>query len=931
MLLGGRKTRTTFVVAPRRSLCALHTVAIVVLVMSTSGRAQSPSAVVYGVVQGADVPLADVTIRLLPAGQSQPAAHWVTGADGRFRFAGLIWGRYRLEFAAAGWQSRTVNIDLRSDGTLWLNTTLVPLAAEKSPRSQLLDESVWHGTQFGDLQIRQLPNGRNIWSLLEAQEPSTVTNRFDIAGLQTATPALFSAFGASWTENQYQFNGLDVTDPYTPGLPLINPGIDTLSEFRVVTASKPAASQGSGENLALASPEPGGALHGGIAFYGSGGALQSNNMDARLRMLGFPGPERLNSLIDAQAQLGGALPKATGTIPFFLSLSTQQAAQNLGGFAAPVDSGVNRVLADLAPWSHGSQRLNVLYSGQHVFNSAQGAMPTIAPSATTRGNDNFNQFQALWSQHLCPAAVLTASFGVVNAIESSAFQNQAQGASAVNLPSLTLTGPAPLATSGIRTRYEANGTLRTIAYGPWGTHSLSLGLDWERSEVVNRWYSMGDSLEVLVDGAGSEVIRWNTPARAKQHVQNVAEYVQDSWRPWKWLALPVGVRIDTSSGQANRVANSINWTTVQPRAGFVVPLRPAGLVLQGSWSRYGHLLQGSYLDFGNPAALGAQVYRWEDGNGDGIAQPSGLGPLLRVWGGPYSAVDPHIARPYTDEFNFGLQENFSNRLMASLRFLRRDDHRLIALDNIGVPFSQYTLVQYPDPGNDGIYGTSDDQVLTLYNENPSALGHDFLLLTNPSGLRASYKGVEAVVSVRPQQAWGFSASFTAGQTLARTSPGNSPLQNDTGVVSTLAIDPNTLVMSQGRTYFDRGYTGKVTAYYFAPHGFYLAAVATYLDGVSFGRLLFVNGFNQGPFFVRATPVGHPGGFQTELNSSLDFRFARDFRARRGVVSGYFDVFNLLNLNNNTQEMALTGPTFLERVPVSIEAPRTFRLGISWVF
>ena len=895
------------------------------------GRAQSRSAAVYGVVQSPGAPLADVTIHLWPADQSQPIAEGVTGADGRFRFTGLTWGEYYLGFAAEGWQNRTIHIDLRSDGTLWVNTTLVPLPGEEAPRSQPLDESVWFGTQFGDLAIRQLPNGRNIWSLLEAQEPSTVTNRFDIAGLQTATPALFSAFGASWTESQYRFNSLDVTDPYTSGLPLINPGVDTLSEFRVVTASKPAASQGSGENLTLASPEAGGALHGGIAFYGSGGPLQSNNMDAGLRILGFPGPEQLSSLIDAQAQLGGNLPKAMEAIPFFLSLSAQQVAQTLGGFSAPVDSGVNRVLADFAPWLHGSQRLNLLYSGQHVFNSAQGATPTIAPSATTHSNDNFNQFQALWSQRLRPSAVLSASFGVVNAIESSAFQNGAQGTSAVNLPLLTFTGPAPLASSGVRTRYEANGILQIIAYGSWGAHSLSLGVDWERSEIVNRWYSMGDSLEVLVNRVSSEVIRWNTPAQAKQHVQNVAEYVQDAWRPWKWLALPLGLRIDTSSGQADGVANSISWTTVQPRTGFVVPLWPAGLVLQGSWSRYGHVLEGRYLDFGNPAALGAQVLRWGDANGDGIAQASELGPLLRVWGGPYSAIDSHIARPYTDEFNFGLQENFSSRFTAALRFLRRDDHRLIALENSGVSFSQYTPVPYPDPGNDGIYGTLDDQVLTLYNENPPALGHDFLLLTNPQGLRASYKGVEAVVVMRLQQAWGFSASFTAGQTLARTSPGNSPLENDTGVVSSLAIDPNTLVMSRGRTYFDRGYTGKVTAYYFAPHGFHLAAVATYLDGVPFGRLLFVNGFNQGPFFVRATPVGHPGGFQTELNSSLDFRLARDFRVQRGIVSGYLDVFNLLNLNNNTQEMALTGPSFLLRVPVSIEAPRTFRLGISWRF
>jgi len=293
-------------------------------------------------------------------------------------------------------------------------------------------------------------------------------------------------------------------------------------------------------------------------------------------------------------------------------------------------------------------------------------------------------------------------------------------------------------------------------------------------------------------------------------------------------------------------------------------------------------------------------------------------------------VDPHIARPFTDEISFGLQQSVGNRVTASIHFFRRDDHRLIGLENPGVPFSDYTPVQYTDPGNDGVRGTPDDQVLTLYNEKPSALGHDFLLLTNP-GLRASYKGFEALVIAQVRNSWEFSASFSAGQTLARTSPGNSPFQNDTGFTGSLGVDPNTLVMSQGRTYFDRGYMGKITAYYAAPHGFYFAAVATYFDGVPFGRLLFVNGFNQGPFFVRATPVGHPGGFQTQLNSTLDVRLARNFHLREGTVSGYLDVFNILNLNSNTREADLTGPAFLLRVPLAIEAPRTVRLGMSWNF
>ena len=58
------------------------------------------------------------------------------------------------------------------------------------------------------------------------------------------------------------------------------------------------------------------------------------------------------------------------------------------------------VLVDFTPWLDQHQRIDLLYSGQHVFNSAQGAMPNVSPESTTRGNDNFSQFQALWRRSL---------------------------------------------------------------------------------------------------------------------------------------------------------------------------------------------------------------------------------------------------------------------------------------------------------------------------------------------------------------------------------------------------------------------------------------------------------------------------------------------------------------------------------------------------
>jgi hypothetical protein len=791
------------------------------------------------------------------------------------------------------------------------------------------DDTLSWATRFTDTSIRGLPNARNIWSLLQSQDPSTVTNRLDVAGLETGVPALFGAVGASWTENQYRFNGFDVTDPYIPGIPLIDPGLDNLAEFQVIAGVKPASSAGSGVTLSLSAARPSEDLHGSAWMYYSSRGLQSDNFNARLARFHFPGPERMNNLLDGGAQLGDKLPSWAASSPIFTELATQQLSKDLGGFAVPINTRVYRALVDLAVFARSSKSLDLLYSGQHVINSRQGASPLVSPDATTRANLNFHQWQGRWNQAMNPFTRLTVGFGVVNAIIASEFQAGVQGPSTIDLPRMSVAGAAPISLAGTRTRYEAQGLANIMLNGPTGTHNVNVGLDWNRSNVSNRWNALAGFDQILVQGISSEVVRWNTPTEARLHVQNLSEFAQDSWRPAKWLNVVLGLRADTSTGRAAGQAG-ISWTTLQPRVGFVVPVTPWRSFLKASWVRYGHLLQGRYLDSGNPQSLGGQIFRWSDLNRDGFAQPGELEQLTQAFGGPFSVIDPRLRRPFTDEISFGAEQDIGFGFGATIRFFRRDDHRLLALRNVAVPSSDYDPVNFVDPGNDGVVGTHDDQALTLYNRKPSALGRDSLELGN-SVFHASYKGLEARLFKRFLHSWALSATFTATRTLATTSPGNSVFENDTGFIAQLAVDPNTLINAQGRTYFDRAFTGKIAAYYSAPHGFQFAVVASYYDGLPFGRLLFIDSFNQGPFFVRATPVGHPGGFQTELNSTLDTRVARDFTLKKGVLSAYVDFFNILNFNSNTQEADLTSPSFLSRVPLAVEAPRTARLGIRWRF
>jgi len=922
-----------------RRLVLVGAVAWVMLSASVALLAQAASLV--GVVAGpGGEGIPGVTVRVLTGslwpGDSLVVSELTTDAAGRFSAAGLSPGTYDLELLQAGRRLRKVSgLELSSVTTLEVTVELLSGAAATGEAAtssfRIENRGVDWGAGFGLPSRRRLPNAGNVWSILESQEPSIVTDRLDVGGLKTGVPALFGALGASWTENQYTLNGFDVTDPYIPGRPLADPDLDAVLELQTVSAAKPAPLAASGVALDFTTPRLLESLHGSTRWYYSGRSLQSDNQDARLARFDFPGPERFRRLVDGNVELGGKLPFHRVSWPFFAALSTQQLSKTLGGFSAPIDVHVYRALAEAEPLASGPDRLRLLYSGQHVFNSHEGAEPHLASSATTLGNHNFHQFQARWERALTPGTALAAGFGVAHAIVSSGIQSHLDSLSAVTLPQMSRSGPAPLSLAGLRTRYEGKALIQAVKEGPLGNHSFAFGGDWERSYVSNRWDSLGGMEQTFVRGVGAEVTRWNTPTAARQQVQNVAVFAHDAWRPWRRLRLPLGFRLDSASGQAAGAAEGIRWTTLQPRAGLVLPLLRRGPVLRASWSRYAHLLQGRYLDFGNPTALGGEVFRWLDLNSDRQAQPQEITTLLRVFGGPHSALDHGLARPFTDEISVGLDQDFGPRFRASVRFFRRDTHRLIALANMGVPLASYTPVEVVDPGNDGIPGNADDQLLTLYNRNPAALGQDFFLLTNPPPHRASYKGFEIRLTKPLLHLWAFSASFTAMRTLAATNPGNSVWENDPGFVGSLGTDPNTLVLATSRTYFDRAFIGKATGYYFAPGGFQLGAVVKYYDGLPFGRLLFVEGFNQGPFFVRATPRAHPGGFQTQFNLTLDVRVAREFAFRRGTLAGYLDFFNLLNLNMNTLEADLTGPTFESRVPLAIQAPRVARLGFEWRF
>jgi hypothetical protein len=332
--------------------------------------------------------------------------------------------------------------------------------------------------------------------------------------------------------------------------------------------------------------------------------------------------------------------------------------------------------------------------------------------------------------------------------------------------------------------------------------------------------------------------------------------------------------------------------------------------------------------------LSGLVFAWNDVNGDGVFQPNELGPLLRRFGGVYSSVSPSLRSPYADEFDIYGAVSLESQTSARIQFFRRDDKDRIIASDIGVPPQAYQPGEILDRGPDGISGTFDDHLLTVYQQNPSTFGADKFLLENQPGLRMLFEGFTAEVSTQYKQLE-FHAAFTAEKSFGPTNPGNGPLENDPGIVGALYQDPNTLINATGHDFFDRSFLGKAQMIYQLPSkfgGVEFLNVLDYLDGLPFARELLVTGLAQGPIVIPTTIRGSPeGGNRSEYALNWNLRLARSFPFFRGRMRLSVDLLNVTNFRNRIQENDVTGPNFNERLPIAIEAPRSVRFAFRYTF
>ncbi|MFW6140469.1 MAG: hypothetical protein ACOC5S_03850 [Acidobacteriota bacterium] len=864
---------------------------------------------------------------------------FITDKSGFFAALGFESGEYFIDIKNSEYKSFGKNkVFLDPGECLLLKITLMNQTQEGNSECRPVHidySSATHSTLLNRLQIKEMPSGHNLWSLIENQDLSAVTDRIDVGGLWSGIPALYSARGASsWTQNIFLLNGMDITEPYHGGTPLLFPDLFSLNHTQLINAGHLPENVHPGGYLNLVTGSETNEFHGSVSGFYTQHSLQSSNITESLQNEGIYENHAFDTFTEGNVCFSGPIiPKK---LSFFTSATGFDLSRDLADFDEENKTSLLSGLLSLKYTLSPQNTFRFFYTGQSLHHSSLGAARNVPFSSTNKAAENFHVIQAFWDSHINHQHELTAGMGYVYGNDQLNFQENS------NLPhsqqivyNHSLGGAAPFAEDTKNRKFifllkgKSNfprflGLAHTMQYG----FNLQLATSSQDIDVID-----GRHLYFFKEKP-IQICEYNTPVFHEEAGAHWNLYFQDTLTFSNLFSIYLGAHLSSSNAwtpDSEKEQNQINWLNISPRIGLIIPLnRTKTNVLKLSYARYFNTLPLEYLSYGNPNALGSLIYGWNDLNQDQMFQENERGKLLRREGPYYSSIDPNLERPYADEAVITYDNNFEPQWHFSLSGFYRVYRGFVNTFNTGVDFSEYEPAHTIDSGDDRILYTNDDLIFTVYNQKQESLGKDFYWLSNiEADTRATYYyGLDVNLTKHFRDIFSLFISFTAINVVGTTNPGNTSYENDIGVIGTLFNNPNAMINTEGRPCFDRGYTARLGFRYSAPFGLLFSGIIKYYDGQPFSRKIIIEGFNQGPFYIQA----HPSGVSRyEFNNTVDLRLEKRFHLRSSLLRLILDGFNILNLGLATEENEWTGPEYPLRYATEIQSPRVFRLGISYEF
>lgn len=754
-----------------------------------------------------------------------------------------------------------------------------------------------------------LPSSRSAYGWLETTAPQIISDRFDSGGLTIGQAPRLGVHGTSAADTTFRINGLDATSTLRPGAPMVLPDVVGAASIGVTRLAS---------DVSMSAPGP---------------VIDWRPMTGSKRAVIAEGY--------FMAPRWAIVPSTASALPIQQLKSMSDGSLLISGELIPDKS--NAMLA--AHWAQ-SQRLDRANPAEVTTSQLSlvgnfTLMPTSrdevqataivqrVAASTVAGlsdrTDSYGTAQLSWRRSEKDRATYHVAGGyqwtdTTPVVQTSALMDSAFDGAVF---------PSIFQPAGQENVLRAAGDVSLVPMQALGmTHRLQAWGSFDHSAMTPSLASTSVMAE-RVNGIAARVWRVDVPATAASWNMSTGGLFANDRIGSEHAWVELGVRAEAMQA-SNGGAASISWTNIYPHAGFDFFNERSGFGVYGTFTRAGARLPAMALAYGDANAPTARVYRWIDSNNNGIVDGTeGTGAVIaRV--GPGAAaglttVDPSLKRPSIDLFMGGVRFESDHFAFSATAVARKEKNFIRAVADGG---AAYTTVTQADPGADFTH-PSDDQQLAAYSRTTASFGLDHYTLTNPAGLgegstytldmTAQYRGSHArlAVSAAAVKAMGTGANrgFRADE-------------NDPGLIGEVPADPNaTSFAADARTFFDRGYVGKILAVFTLPADTTFAIVTRYQDGQPFSRLSVFSNLNQGPEVVAAYANGRPTRFT--YISTTDLRLQKSFGVGSGHVAVIVDAFNVFNIGREVEEYVLTNANF--RNVTAIEPPRTLRLGLRFTF
>jgi hypothetical protein len=955
--------------------------AVFVLFSTTAAFAQTTGSVNGTVTDNTGAVLPGVTVTATsPAMMGVQTA--VTNESGVYRFPSLPPGTYRLSYELAGFtnvvrEGIIVNIGFAATINVQLQLASLQETVTVSGQSPVVDVTNSNQqTNFTLEQMQNLPNARDIWSLI-GQTPGMMVTAFDVGGSRAGTQTGFSTYGYSG-QVRIQVDGVNTTEG--TGAAGFYYDYGSFEELQLGTDGNDAGAATPGLQLNAVIRSGGNQFRGDVHFDYQNKDLQANNIDDRLRNLGVGSGTQILKYYDPNIAAGGPIKR--DKFWYFGSFRNQQTGVTVLGFPVedPSDFEFKTQL------QNGTYKLTYAANQNnkigHYIQMGRKLQPNRGAGSTTYKNAEFKQDSISYAANIDWNSVVSPTFFFNTRLATFGYNwpNLPYGASGELNENLTLRlfddGPdntkgssAPTRNDRRRMQFDWTGTVFRDQFAG-GNHSFKFGMVSENEGQLFRDEGFVDRYRTIYNSPSGRdfttpfrVQVYNTPYESDDRNWHHGAFVNDQIQRgrvtlnvglrWDYYSsyypdqdIPVGPFRDFFYGGAPlpngfRIAATPfagSWkiparsgmeqfSSIAPRVGVAWDLFGDGKnTIKANYGRYYFntgLAGGDY----NPAQGRSYTFRWNDLNGDRVFQfnlPGGqteMGDFVTNAGEP-DELDPNKKHGYTDNYSLW----FERELMANVGFRIGYTYKTDGNSSVDVQLNRlgslYTDRRtFADLGPDGLANTADDgEPITVFDIPAGQVPTSRAIEQTVDGIIATDRAFDVTLTKRMSNRWSLQTNFVYNW------------DRDRGFVQ----NPN-----QER-FNDRTVTlwsWKANGTWQGPWGVVVTPTLRHQSGDMLARIVSLS-LRVGTLSYQAEK---PGAYREENIWIFDNRVEKRFRLGGSRSLGlFFDAYNIANSNAAQSQDSTVGrrtttvagqsvnyQRFLR--PTSILPPRVFRFGFKLGF